>query len=93
MHSEPIALNVDFAQALGDSPLPYERLLGDALAGESTLFASERAVEGTWAAIDPILGDVGPIRKYARGSMGPKEADKLTAEYGGWVDPIGVKRK
>ncbi|MDG2308241.1 MAG: glucose-6-phosphate dehydrogenase [Candidatus Binatia bacterium] len=93
MHSEPIALNVDFAQALGDSPLPYERLLGDALAGESTLFASERAVEGTWAAIDPILGDVGPIRKYARGSMGPKEANRLTAEYGGWVDPIGVKAK
>jgi len=90
MHSEPVALNVDFAQALGDSPLPYERLLGDALAGESTLFASERAVEGTWAAIDGILGDVGPIRKYARGSMGPKEADKLTAEFGGWVNPTGI---
>ena len=88
MHSEPVALNVDFAKALGDSPLPYERLLGDALAGEPTLFASERAVEGTWAAIDSILGDVGPVRKYERGSMGPKEADKLTASFGGWVDPV-----
>ena len=87
MHSEPVTLNVDFSQALGASALPYERLLGDALAGEATLFASERAVEGTWAAIDPILGDVGPVRKYARGSMGPKEADKLTADFGGWVDP------
>jgi len=88
MHSEPVSLNVDFAQALGDSPLPYERLLGDALAGDLTLFASERAVEGTWAVIDPILGDVGPVRKYARRSMGPKEADKLTAAHGGWVDPL-----
>lgn len=87
IHSESVALNVDFAEALGDSPLPYERLLGDALAGEATLFASEHAVEGTWAAIDPILGDVGPIRKYTAGSMGPKEADALTAEFGGWVYP------
>lgn len=87
MHSESVSLNVDFAKALGGSPLPYERLLGDALTGEMTLFASERAVEGTWAAIDPILGDVGPLRKYARGSMGPKEAGSLTASFGGWVDP------
>lgn len=93
IHSEPVSLNVDFSQALGDSPLPYERLLGDALAGEATLFASEGAVEGTWSAIDGILGDVGPIRKYARGSMGPKEADKLTADFGGWVDPDGVSSK
>lgn len=89
MHSEPVSLNVDFAQAMGDSPQPYERLLGDALAGEATLFASERAVEGTWAAIDDILGDVGPVRRYARGSMGPASADRLTADFGGWVDPVG----
>ncbi len=87
MHSEAVSLNVDFSQALGDAPLPYERLLGDALAGEATLFASERAVEGTWAAIDPVLGDVGPVRAYAPGSMGPREAGRLTASFGGWVDP------
>jgi glucose-6-phosphate 1-dehydrogenase len=93
MHSEPIALAVDFAEALGDSPLPYERLLGDALHGDATLFASERAVEGTWAAIDPILGDVGPARRYAKGSMGPQEADRLTADFGGWVEPFGDKQE
>jgi len=93
MHSEAVTLNVDFSQALGDSPLPYERLLGDALTGDPTLFATERAVEGTWAAIDGILGDTGPAHRYAKGSMGPKEADRLTAAYGGWTAPLGVTVK
>ncbi|MEO2169840.1 MAG: glucose-6-phosphate dehydrogenase [bacterium] len=92
LESESISLNVDFAKALGTSPLPYERLLGDALAGDPTLFATERAVEGTWRVLDEILGPVGRAHRYTRGSMGPGAADALTREHGGWTQPLGVAR-
>ncbi len=88
MTTEPIDLAVDFAKALGESPLPYERLLGDALAGDATLFQSELAVEGTWTILDPILGDVGPVHPYEPGSMGPEDADRLVADFGGWIEPL-----
>ena len=88
MSTEPIDLNVDFAKALGESPLPYERLLGDALNGDATLFQSERAVESTWTLLDGVLGDVGPVHRYEPGTMGPNESDDLTAPYGGWIEPL-----
>ena len=88
MISEPIDLDVDFARALGESPLPYERLLSDALAGDATLFQSELAVEDTWTLLAPILDDAGPVHDYEKGAMGPAEADRLTADHGGWVEPL-----
>jgi glucose-6-phosphate 1-dehydrogenase len=88
MHSQPIDLNVDFARVLGDSALPYERLLNDALNGDSTLFQSEMAVEATWEIVAPVLGDVGPIRTYDVGTMGPQASDALVRDYGGWIEPL-----
>ena len=88
MITEPVDLTVDFAKALGESPLPYERLLNDALNGDATLFQSELAVEGTWKILDGILGDVGPVHVYEPGTMGPAEADALVAPYGGWIEPL-----
>ena len=87
LESASVNLNVDFAEALGQTALPYERLIGDALQGESTLFATERAVEGTWGVIDKILGPVGRAHRYDCGSMGPKAADALIRDFGGWVQP------
>ncbi|MEW6270416.1 MAG: glucose-6-phosphate dehydrogenase, partial [Thermodesulfobacteriota bacterium] len=88
MFSEPVDLNVDFGRALGPMPLPYERLLGDALAGDATMFASEDFVEHTWSILQPILDDPGPVHVYEPGSMGPKEADGLAESCGGWVEPL-----
>ena len=62
----------------------YERLLGDAMAGDPTLFAREDAVEAAWAVVDPILGNATPVHAYEPGSWGPPEADALTADVGGW---------
>ena len=62
----------------------YERLLGDAMAGDPTLFAREDEVEAAWAVVDPILGNVTPVRSYECGSWGPPEAQALTADVGGW---------
>jgi len=70
-----------------DGMSPYERLLGDAIAGDPTLFAREDAVEAAWAIVDPVLGDVDPVRPYARGAWGPAEADGMAADVGGWAQP------
>ena len=90
MVSEPVDLNVDFGRALGPLPLPYERLLGDALSGDNTMFASEEFVEHTWTILDPLLRDPGPVHVYEPGTMGPKEADRLVAGTccSGWIEPL-----
>lgn len=70
---------------------PYERLLGDALAGDPTLFASQSEVEAQWAVVDPILHRATPLHVYEPGSWGPPEADALVAGLGGWRLPTTVR--
>ncbi|HSY20727.1 MAG TPA: glucose-6-phosphate dehydrogenase [Polyangiaceae bacterium] len=67
--------------------MPYERLLGDAMNGDATLFAREDSVEAAWRVVDPVLGDKAPIHVYPRGSWGPPEANTLIASAGFWHDP------
>src|SRR5574337_1312054 len=71
--------------------LPYERLLGDAMAGDGALFTREDAVEAAWAAVDPVLNTHHRTHSYKPGSWGPKQADALIAANGGWHNPILVK--
>jgi glucose-6-phosphate 1-dehydrogenase len=66
---------------------PYERLLGDAMAGDGALFTREDAVEAAWAVVDPVLKTHHRVRPYKRGSWGPKEADVLIAPDGRWHNP------
>ena len=66
---------------------PYERLLGDAMAGDGALFTREDAIEAAWTVVDPVLKNHPRVRSYIRGTWGPKEADKMIAEYGGWHNP------
>jgi glucose-6-phosphate 1-dehydrogenase len=86
MESQPTELNV-VRYADGDDRDAYERLLGDAMAGDATLFAREDAVEAAWAVIEPVLGAGTPVPEYEPGSWGPAEAAALTAEVGGWHCP------
>jgi glucose-6-phosphate 1-dehydrogenase len=67
---------------------PYERLLGDAMAGDGALFTREDAVEAAWAVVEPVLKNPHPVIPYRPGSWGPKEADALTAAQGGWHNPM-----
>jgi glucose-6-phosphate 1-dehydrogenase len=67
---------------------PYERLLGDAMAGNGALFIREDAVEAAWAVVDPVLQSHRPVRSYRRRSWGPKEADALIAADGSWHNPV-----
>jgi glucose-6-phosphate 1-dehydrogenase len=69
-----------------DTMLPYEELLGDAMAGNQTWFAREDYVEEAWRIVDPIL-DQPNVIQYQPGSWGPAEADKLIEPLGSWWDP------
>ena len=66
---------------------PYERLLGDAMAGDGALFTREDAVEAAWAVVEPVLTTHHRTLPYKRGSWGPKEADDLIAADGCWHNP------
>jgi glucose-6-phosphate 1-dehydrogenase len=67
---------------------PYERLLGDAMAGDGALFAREDSVEAAWAVVDPILTRHQPAVRYKPGSWGPKQADELLAAGCCWHNPM-----
>jgi glucose-6-phosphate 1-dehydrogenase len=66
---------------------PYERLLGDAMAGDGALFTREDAIEAAWVVVDPVLKHHHRVRPYKRRTWGPKEADALIAENGAWHNP------
>jgi glucose-6-phosphate 1-dehydrogenase len=65
----------------------YERLLGDAMAGDATLFARQDVVEAAWAIVDPVIHGPSPLYEYEAGSWGPPQADVLVANVGGWNTP------
>jgi glucose-6-phosphate 1-dehydrogenase len=85
LHGCPIELIAD-QQCGTDEMLPYEELLGDAMAGNQTWFAREDYVEEAWRIIDPIL-DKPEVYEYQPGTWGPAQADELMAQAGGWWDP------
>jgi glucose-6-phosphate 1-dehydrogenase len=66
---------------------PYERLLGDAMAGNGALFTREDVVEAAWTVVDPVLNTHPRALRYRRGSWGPKQADELIAAHGRWHNP------
>ena len=62
----------------------YDRLLGDAMVGDASLFARQDAVEAAWAIVDPILNAETPLIEYEPGTWGPPEATALATPIGGW---------
>jgi glucose-6-phosphate 1-dehydrogenase len=70
---------------------PYERLLGDAMIGDSALFTREDSVEAAWAVIDTILSTPPQAQTYKQGSWGPAQADELILASGRWHNPIVAK--
>jgi glucose-6-phosphate 1-dehydrogenase len=66
----------------------YERLLGDALKGDATLFAREDYVEEAWRIVDPVLKAGTPIYEYEPKTWGPREVDQRVSPVGGWQNPV-----
>src|SRR5262249_35590996 len=86
MVAMPVELTAIDSQ-LGDEVEAYERLLTDAMQGDSLLFVREDAVDASWVVVQDLLGNVAPVHVYKPGSWGPQEADALAADIGGWHDP------
>lgn len=79
-------VSMDFAYGssfLQGSPEAYERLLLDALLGDSTLFARWDEVERAWEILEGLIegwtATPGPFPNYAAGTWGPEAAEDLMA--------------
>ncbi len=66
---------------------PYQRLLGDAMRGDSELFGRQDIVDAQWRIVEPILKDPPGCIEYEPGSWGPETANALLGDYGPWRDP------
>jgi len=66
----------------------YERVLGDAMAGDATLFAREDYVEEAWRIVDPVLKAGTPVYEYQAKTWGPKEVESRVTPPGGWQNPV-----
>jgi glucose-6-phosphate 1-dehydrogenase len=65
----------------------YERVLGDAMAGDQTLFAREDYVEEAWRIVDPILKAGTPVYGYEKNTWGPSQVNETVLPPGGWHNP------
>lgn len=67
--------------------LPYQRLLGDAMRGDKSLFTSGDSIEAAWRVVDPALKIGNKVDLYSAGSWGPKQANDVVEHGDGWHDP------
>lgn len=86
MAGRPVELAV-VQQNSGDEMDAYERLLGDAMDGDPTLFARYDTVEAAWRIVEPVIHGPSDLWEYESGSWGPPQADRLVADVGGWHTP------
>jgi glucose-6-phosphate 1-dehydrogenase len=82
-----VDLSLVFEDELGEPAEPYERLLGMALRGDSSLYSRMDLLEETWRIVQPLLDDPPPVQSYAKGTWGPAAAQKLLDGWPGWHDP------
>ncbi len=87
MAGEEVELNV--LHQRGGEMDAYERLIGDAMRGDPTLFSRQDSAEAQWRIVDPIVGPDTPLHTYEPGTWGPPQADDIAKQFGGWRDPLG----
>lgn len=85
MHGEQEELYV--SRPILDEMAPYERLIGDAMEGDPTLFTDKHATEIAWRIVDPVLADPPRLFYYDKYSWGPSEVETRIRPPQGWYDP------
>ena len=85
MRGEPVELIARHHSQ--DEKSPYERLLGDAVRGDTSLFTQDDTVEAAWRVVDPLLHDPLPVLPYEPGTWGPAAADGVIEGDATWHDP------
>ncbi|MBS1847964.1 MAG: glucose-6-phosphate dehydrogenase [Actinobacteria bacterium] len=88
LRTQSVDLQVSHEVALGHREDAYQRLLDDAILGETRRFGRTDALDEQWRIVDPLLVAPPRLHLYDEGRLGPSEADDLAADLGGWVDPI-----
>jgi glucose-6-phosphate 1-dehydrogenase len=71
----------------------YERVLGDAMAGDATLFAREDYVEEAWRIVDQALKADTPIFEYEKATWGPSQVNEKVLPPGGWHNPTATDQE
>jgi glucose-6-phosphate 1-dehydrogenase len=85
MRGEPVEL---IARHHSESEMsPYERLLGDAIHGDGSLFTQDDSVEAAWRVVDPVLTSNIPVLEYECGTWGPAAAAQVV-KADTWHDPV-----
>jgi glucose-6-phosphate 1-dehydrogenase len=86
--SKEVSLQVSHDVVFGGGrPEAYERLLGEAIEGDTRFFARQDAVEEAWRIVGPALESPPGSLPYERGTWGPTAADELIAPYSRWDEP------
>ena len=89
MRGEPVELIARHHTQTEKSP--YERLLGDAIRGDTSLFTQDDSVEAAWRVVDPVLSDPRPVVEYEPGTWGPAAAAAIVNGDDAWHDPTAEK--
>jgi len=86
MHGEPVELIARHHSESEKSP--YERLLGDAIRGDPSLFTQDACVEAAWRVVDPVLTAALPVLEYEPGTWGPRASIDVVNDGDTWHDPV-----
>jgi glucose-6-phosphate 1-dehydrogenase len=86
MHGEPVELIARHRSESEKSP--YERLLGDAIRGDTSLFTQDACVEAAWRVVDPVLTAPLPVLEYEPGTWGPTASNDAVNDGDTWHDPV-----
>jgi glucose-6-phosphate 1-dehydrogenase len=89
MRGEPVELVARHRSDFEKSP--YERLLGDAIRGDTSLFTQDDSVEAAWRVVDPALTAPQPVLEYEPGTWGPPAANDVVQGTDTWHDPAAEK--
>jgi glucose-6-phosphate 1-dehydrogenase len=87
MRTDPITLDMEFAEEGGEGATPYETLLTAAMNGQRVRFARQDGVDETWRIMQPLLDAPPKVHPYAKGTWGPTAADRLVDGFGTWWGP------
>ena len=74
-------------ESVGSQMPPYQRLLGDAMRGNSELFGREDVVDAQWRIVEPIVTNPPAVQEYEPGTWGPDAANTLIGADGPWRNP------
>ena len=86
-HMQGREVELFVSQQQGDEMDAYERLISEALIGDTAHFARQDEVEAAWAIVDPVVGLKTSPHEYTPGTWGPQEADHLISGPCSWHNP------